>query len=417
MGNDKNVAAAMENVGSANRRQFLVGAGAAALSFTIMKPELVRGTEANSKISLGLIGCGGRGTWIADLFVKNSGYQFVASADYFADRVAAFGEKFNVDPGRRYAGLSGYRRLLEKKVDAIVVESPPYFHPIHAAAGIEAGVHVYLAKPIAVDVPGCQTVAESGKKASAKKLVLLVDFQTRTDPLYRDAVKRAQFGEIGKIISGEAVYICDPTWGFMAQNLLKDPQNPEMRLRGWGLDRQLSGDVITEQNIHAVDVACWILDEAPLWAFGTGGQKGRTAGNCWDHFEVIYGFPKEINVSFHSKQYGTGDFDDIRCRMYGTQGTIDTHYFGDVNLKGKTTSFRGGKVDNLYLNGAISNISSFYDAITKAQYANSTVAASVRSNLTTILGRTAAYKKAEVTWDAMMKDKERFEPDLKGLKD
>ncbi len=397
-----------------SRRQFLREGSAATLTFTIMKPELIRGTDANSKLTLGLVGCGGRGTWLADLFVKQGGYQFVAGADYFADRVNEFGGKFGVEASRRYTGLSGYKRLLEQKVDAIVIETPPYFHPEQAAAGVEAGVHVYLAKPIAVDVPGCQTIAASGQKASSRKLVFLADFQTRTDPYYQEAIKRAQYGDIGKIISGEAIYVCGPTWGGQAKDLLKDPRNAENRLRAWGLDRAFSGDIITEQNIHTLDVATWIIDEAPVRAFGTGGQKGRTAGDCWDHFSVIYTFPKDVIVSFSSKQYGDG-IDDIMCRMFGTSGTIETHYFGDVFIKGKMP-FRGGKAENLYEAGAVRNIATFHENINKGMFDNTTVLPSVRSNLTTILGRTAAYKRGEVSWDEMMKSGEKFQPDLAGLK-
>ncbi len=154
-----------------------------------MKPELVRGTAANSKISLGLVGCGQRGTWLADLFLKNGNYQLLAGADYFQDRVDAFGEKFSIPAERRYTGLACYKKLLDGKVDAVVIESPPYFHPEQAAAGVDAGAHVFLAKPIAVDVPGCKSVEESGKKATDKKLCFLVDFQTRTDPFYQEAIQ------------------------------------------------------------------------------------------------------------------------------------------------------------------------------------------------------------------------------------
>ena len=400
--------------GPITRRQFIAGTGAAALSFTVMKPELVRGTQANAKITLGLIGCGARGAWIAELFMKHGGYQVVAAADYFQDRVDALGSKFQVDKARRYTGLLSYRKLLDGKVDAIVIESPPYFHPEQAAAGVEAGVHVFLAKPIAVDVPGCRSVEESGKKATEKKLCFLADFQTRTDPLYQEAVRRAQKGEIGRIICGEATYIADIPWKQQIPELEADPTNPERQLRAWGLSRALSGDVITEQNIHSIDVATWILDQHPVRAYGTGGQKGRTAGDCWDHFSVIFTFPEEVIVSFCSKQLGAG-WDDILCRMYGTEGTIDTHYFGDVSIRGKVP-FAGGKVDNLYPNGAIRNIATFYDSVTKGDFSNSTVAPSVRSNLTTILGRVAAYRRAEVTWEEMAKSTERFEPNLKGLK-
>lgn len=392
----------------------MAGAGAAAFTFTIVNPQSVRGTQANSKITLGLIGCGGRGIWIANLFRKDGRYEIVAGADYFQDRVDAFGEKLQVDPSRRYTGISGYKRLLDSKVDAVAIESAPYFHPEHAAAGVDAGAHIYLAKPIAVDVPGCRKVEESAKKASEKKLCFLVDFQTRTDPFYQDAIRRAQNGDIGKMISGEAVYVCGPTWGSQAEYLRPSPKDPERRLRAWGLDRALSGDIITEQNIHALDVATWILDQAPVRAYGTGGQKARDMGSCWDYFSVIYTFPDDVVVSFHSKQYGRG-IDDICCRMYGTDGYIDTHYFGDVKLQTKESS-DGGKVANLYQNGAVRNIATFAESIGKSDFSNATVPPSLRSNLTTILGRTAAYRRREVTWNEMMRENESLDPLLAGLK-
>src|SRR5713101_6612809 len=100
------------------RRRFLAGAGASAVSMTLLKSQLVGATEANSKIDLGLIGCGGRGTWIAGLFAKHGGYNIAAVADYFADKAEAAGEKLGVPAARRFTGLSAYRRLLESKVDA-----------------------------------------------------------------------------------------------------------------------------------------------------------------------------------------------------------------------------------------------------------------------------------------------------------
>ena len=396
------------------RRSFIAGTGASVLAFTVLKPGLVGGAEANSKINLGLIGCGGRGKWIADLFQKHGGYHFVAVADYFQDRADEARERFKVPAANRYAGLSGYHRLLEQKLDAVVIESPPYFHPQQAAAAIEAGKHVYLAKPIAVDVPGCLTVAESGRQATAKKLCFLVDFQTRANKFYQDAVKAVHGGKIGKIISVEASYQCGATWDHMDQLLRKDPKNPEVRLRAWGVDRVLSGDIITEQNIHALDVASWMLDAEPIRAYGAGGRRREFVGDCWDHFAVIFYYPDEIVVSFNSHQSGQG-YDDIMCRVFGLNGTADTHYFGNVTVNAQEFHL-DGKMANLYTEGAEANIASFHDNITKGDWANATVPASVRSNLTTILGRMAAYRNGVVTWQEMMRRQERLTPDLKGLK-
>lgn len=395
-----------------NRREFLAAAAGVGAPL-LVSPRVAFGSTANSRVTLGAIGCGGRGTWIADLFQKHGGYQVTAAADYFPDKLEASGSKLGVAPGRRFAGLSGYRRLLETDVDAVVIESPPFFHPRQASDAVDTGKHVFLAKPIAVDVPGCRTVEESARRATEKKLAFLVDFQTRTDPLYREAVKRAQYGDIGRIVCGEATYVCGPTWGEQAKWLAEKPGDPEMRLRAWGLDRALSGDVITEQNIHGLDVATWVLDAAPLHAVGTGGQKARTAGTCWDHFSVVFTFPGDVVVTFMSKQLGDG-WDDICCRMYGTEGTLDSHYFGEVSIRGKLP-YRGGRIPNLYTDGAVANVAAFHEAVTAGDVSNPTVAPSVRSNLTTILGRSAAWRHGTVTWEEMMAASEELRADLTGL--
>ena len=401
----------MNKQSSLTRRQFLATGAAAAAAITIVAPGSVRGLEANSKIELGLVGCGGRGHWIGDLFMKHGGYQFVAGADYFADKTKGFAGKFKVDEARCFNGLACAKKLCEGKLDAIVVESPPYYHPEHAATGVEAGKHVYVAKPIAVDVPGCQLIGDSAKKATEKKRVFLIDFQTRADPMYREAVKRVHNGDIGKIVSGEAVYYCGDTWG----NPKYDNTSAEDCLRHWGVDKVLSGDIITEQNIHALDVAAWILDAAPVKAVGSCGRKARSGdGNVNDHFSVTFFYPDDVLLAFASKQYGQG-YDDIGCRVFGPRGTIDTHYFGLVRIMGEVP-YAGGNMGNLFTDGVIANIAEFAKCIADGKVDNTTAPASVRSNLTTILGRTAAYKKGEVTWDEMMKSAEKLEANVKGLK-
>jgi predicted dehydrogenase len=277
-------------------------------------------------------------------------------------------------------------------------------------AGVEAGSHVYCAKPIAVDVPGCQTMAEVGRKGTEAKRCVLIDFQTRANEFYKEAIRQVHAGSIGPIASGEAVYYCGPLWGHGSMD------TPEGRIRSWALDRVLSGDVITEQNIHALDVATWVIDQAPVKAVGTCSKKGRQdAGTCNDHFGAVFTFPGDVMLSFASKQYGNG-YDDIGCRMFGPAGTLDTHYGGLVHIIG-SKSYKGGRTGDIYQSGAVQNIADFHTAILKGDCSNTTVPPSVRSNLTTILGRTACYKRAEVTWDEMMKTAEKLEFPKTGLKD
>jgi predicted dehydrogenase len=319
------------------------------------------------------------------------------------------GEPLGIDPPRRFTALSGYKRLLDGKLDAVVIETPPYFHPEQAAAAVEAGKHVFLAKPIAVDAPGCLAIAEAGKKATAGKLVFLVDFQTRANELYREALRRVRAGDIGRLVMGEAHY----PWSGGGRG--EPAGDPEQRLRRWYYVLELSGDFIVEQSIHALDVAAWIADADPVRAVGAGGRTLRPKGSIWDHFAVTYWFPDDFVLSFTSIQSIPGVKDEIRCRTFGSDGVIDTDYFGDVWIRGKR-AYEGGSTGQLYTTGTVTNIQEFHDSITRGDYANETVAPSVRSNLTAVLGRMAGYRGGEVTWDAMLQEGETLKPDLEGVR-
>ncbi len=392
---------------SVDRRTFVAGMGAAGL--LAATPALALGYQANSKLEVGLIGCGGRGNWLTKLFQDTGKYQWVACADYYQDRVDATGDALGIGADRRYSGLAGYKRLLDSKLDAVVIETPPYFHPEQAAAAVDAGKHVFLAKPIAVDVPGCLSVADSGKLATQKKLVMLVDFQTRANELYREALRRVRAGDIGKLVMGEAHY----PWSSGGRGTA--PQNPEEQLRSWYYVLPLSGDFIVEQAIHSLDVATWVADADPVRAMGSGGRSLRAEGSIWDHFAVTYEFPNDFVLSFTAIQTIPGVKDEICSRTFGADGVIDTDYFGDVWIKGNKP-FEGGSTGNLYTTGAVTNIEEFYDFVSKGDYSNSTVAASVRSNLTAVMGRIAGYRHGEVTWQEMISSAERLELNLKGLK-
>ena len=404
---------------SFTRREFIAGTSAAAVSFSIMKPEIVFGSNANSKIKIGMIGCGGRGTWIADLFMDNGNYEIAVAADYFKDKVDAFGDQFKIREQNRFTGLSGYKRLLETDLDGVVIESPPYFHPEQAEAAVAAGKHVYLAKPIAVDVPGCKSIEDSGKSATAKNLCFLIDFQTRADQYFIEAIKRVHDGALGTFAFGEASYHAGSPWVNQRPYLDADPTNPENQLRAWGMSRALSGDIITEQNIHTLDVMSWIMDEKPVYAVGTGGHKVRTdKGTSWDHFALVYQYPNNVGVTFSSRQFkGHGTTPEgIRNRMFGSEGVLETQYGDNVIIKGDNY-YRGGRSPGIYLEGAVANIATFHKNIMEGNFENITVEPSVTSNLVTILGRTAAYMGRPVYWHQLMKDDERLIPNLNGLSD
>jgi predicted dehydrogenase len=185
----------------------------------------------------------------------------------------------------------------------------------------------------------------------------------------------------------------------------------EARLRNWVFDKALSGDIIVEQNVHVLDACNWYLNARPLKATGTGGRRARTdVGDCWDHFLVSYWYPDAVKVDFSSAQFLKG-FNDLCIRIYGTAGTLDSHYNGSVNIRGDHP-WSGTEKDDTFRAGAVTNVKNFVDSIRTGKYLNN-VEQSVESTLTGILGRMAAYGERAVAWDEMMRSGEKLQADLK----
>ncbi len=387
------------------RRDFLKSAAATA-GITVVGAKSVAGTQANSKVEIGIIGTGGRGVWFGKLCHQHAPTKVVALADPFEDRLKAGRDALKVDASRCYKGLDGYKELLASKVDAVSITSPPYFHPAQTIDSVKAGKHVILAKPVAVDVPGCNTIVEAGELAKGK-VSLLVDFQTRSTPLFMEAAKRVHRGDIGKCVLGQVYY----HGGRLRPRADVNDRSDAARLRNWVFDIALSGDIITEQNIHVIDVANWYLKAHPTKAYGTGGRKVRTdVGDCWDHFVVTFWYPDDVLVDFESTQFAKG-YSDLCTRVFGANGTVDSHYGGDVKITGDKP-FKGGPTGNMFTGGTITNIKDFTESIHTGKYLNN-AKQSADSNLTTILGRMAAHENRTVTWDEMIKANKRMVVNLK----
>ena len=383
------------------RRGFMKAAGAGTL---ILGARSALGAAANETLELGITGCGGRGPWIGNLFEQHTATKVVALHDPFQDRVDQAGERLGVPENRRFTGLDGYQGLIDSGVDAIAIISPPYFHPEQTVAALDAGKHVFIAKPIAVDVPGCTTITDAARK-HADTLCTWVDFQTRKDPFYIEAIRRMHAGQIGQPVFGQSYYHA------RRLRVRMEPGTEEARLRNWVFDIALSGDIIVEQNIHVLDVANWMLQEHPVRAFGTGGRKARTdVGDCWDHFVVTFWYPGDVIIDFSSGQF-VHAFEDLCTRVHCTTGSIDTHYGGEVVLEGVSEVYRPGATTGIYQDGAVANIKEFHAAIASGTPINNADESS-RSTLTCILGRMAAYQERTITWDEMLEANEKLDANL-----
>jgi predicted dehydrogenase len=330
-------------------------------------------------------------------------------ADVMPDRMEAVGAAIKAGPGtRQYKGLKGYQELVASRLDVVVIESPPYCHPEQGAAAIDAGKHVYLAKPVAVDVAGCQSIIASGEKARGK-LSFFVDFQFRAREVFRELASRVHNGGIGRPVMGHVYYHT----GRLRRKDKPEDSPAVARLLNWVFDKALSGDIIVEQNVHALDAGDWLLNARPVKAYGTGGRKARVdVGDCWDHFIVTYWYGDDVKVDFSSTQCIKG-YNDICARIYGTEGTAEAHYGGLAAITGPQP-WKGADKDDTGRQGTIDNIRMFVENVRAGRVINNASEAA-HSTLTAVLGRMAAYGQRVVTWDEMIRSNEKLDYRLEGL--
>ncbi len=394
-----------------DRRSFLTAAGAA--GWMIVTPRSLRGTQANSAVRIGVVGCGGRGTAVGLGFVSNASARVVALADMFQDQLDAARARFEkagtpIEASQVFRGPQAFQELVSsQQVDMVLITSPPCFHPEHLEAAVAAGKHVYVEKPVAVDVPGCRRVLAAGKRAQGK-LSLDVGFQLRMAPSFIELLNRVHGGAIGEIVCAEAHYNA----AFI--NLRDFPQaSPaERRLRHWVRDRVLSGDILVEQNIHSIDICNWMLKGHPLKAVGTGGRRGRSEeGTAWSHFSLTYTYPNDVHVNFSSTQFADKVTSDVNERFFGTRGKAQTPYTGPVRIEGEEPWIWQGASSNNIATTEAEKEKAFIESITAGRFHNQ-AAEAVASTLTCIMGRTAAYTGKPVTWEQTLRSKETWDPKL-----
>ena len=406
---------------SASRREFLrsgavaAGAVAALAAPLVLADDRVKGAN-RPKIKLGWIGCGGRGAWLAKLFRDHGGFEFCAVADYFPDLVQSCGEALGVDKSRRFTGLSGCKKVLDCGVQALGVLDVPCFYPEQAAAAVAAGCHVYIAKPVAVDAPGCLAIEAAGKLATQKNLCFLVDYQIPTDPVNVDVVQRIWDGGLGRL---RAVTTIGQAGG---ANQMSDPpkgKTIESRLRGliWCNDIPLGGDPIVNYDIHAIDAAVWVIRRRPISAVGYSRIcRPNPHGDSQDLAFITFECPDGLLWNHQNIRLPDHNGVTLVCNLHGDLASARIGYGGKSFLRGGPKHFGGGDVKNLYELGAKRNIAMFHQSIVDRRFDNPTVRRAVDGTLTAILGREAALRGVRLTMDELLKENRKLEVDLTGLK-
>lgn len=384
-----------------SRRQFLKASAAVSLAAAL--PRIPGAHAAGSDtIRVGIMGCGGRGTGAAiDCLNAAPGVEVVALHDLFQDRIdsslkkltEAHPDKVKVPRQRQFTGFDGYKELAAcPEVNLVIMAAPPHFRPMHLRAAVEAGKHVFMEKPVAVDPVGVRSVIASSALAEKKGLAIVAGTQRRHQARYLELMKRIHDGAIGEIVGGQCYWNQGELWVKK-----REPGMSEMewQCRNWLYFTWLSGDHIVEQHVHNVDIINWAFTALPVKVMGMGGRQVRTGpeyGNIYDHFAVEFEYPGGVRVLSMCRQI-PGCADRIEERIVGTKGVA----FGYGEIRGENPWKFEGEERNPYVQeqaDLIASIRSGQPLNEGRRIAESTMSA--------IIGRMSAYTGRAISWEWAM---------------
>jgi myo-inositol 2-dehydrogenase / D-chiro-inositol 1-dehydrogenase len=351
-------------------------------------------------LRVGLIGAGGRGRKATLQSLQASpAVVVVAVGDIFQDCAEKSLEILQKEGGDRckatketcFYGWDNYQKVIDAGVDLVILGAPPHFRPQHLRAAIDAGKHVFMEKPVAVDPVGIRSVIESSEMARQKGLAIVAGTQRRHDASYLETIKRIKDGAIGDIVAGEAFWCQGGLWHRGREEAWTDM---EWQVRNWLYFDWLSGDHIVEQHVHNLDVINWVIGSPPERAFGVGGRQVRTDpkyGNIFDHFAIEYEYPNGARVLSISRQIEKSGH-RVSEFVIGTKGTSDPN--GRINGPNQFKYEKDGAHVDPYVQEHIDLIKSIMDG--KPLNEGKQVA---ESTLTAIIGRMAAYTGQTVSFN------------------
>lgn len=380
-----------------SRRSFVTSSAASGLGLLLVKPESVHGSSANSSLTVGLVGCGRRGTFDAGYFVNNGQARIVALCDIYDDMLAAAKKAFP-----EAATFKRYEDLLATDVDAVLLATPPHLRPEQFEAAVDARKHIFMEKPVAVDPAGCRRLLAAARKADKSKRIS-VDFQQRYGTDYQRAYQIVRSGKLGEIQMIRGVW--------MSGDLPLRAGHPasEEKMRNWLFYRDYSGDIIIEQDCHNLDVANWFMGTHPVRASGYGTRRLRTYGDILDSLTVSLEYPNGVLFSYCANQFSTQGFRDIGEVFIGERGAINTsrngYRFYDKAIEGLPPGKGYSAPDP---NAAPAVVETRYDITQDAidDFIEGALAGRIEnaaftaaeSMYTAIMARTAIYTGRETTW-------------------
>ena len=280
---------------------------------------------ANEKVKVGAIGVKGMGWSDLVSFLKNEGVECVAICDvdrHVLESRAAQVEKIQ---GKKATLYGDYRKLLEHEdLDAVIIGTPDHWHTLPMIEACQAGLDVYVEKPIANSIEEIDLMIAAQKKYGS---VVQVGQWQRSDPHWKNAIDFVHSGKLGKIRTVKSWVYLDWKHELPVQPDAPEPKGVDYDFwlgpapkRPFNINRfhfnfrwywDYAGGLMTDWGVHLLDYALYGMNQyVPKSVMSSGGK---------------YAFPEDARET-PDTQYAIYEFDNIGLIWESTLGIGKGNY-------------------------------------------------------------------------------------------
>lgn len=295
-----------------NRREFLQDTAklVTATTFGMSFPTILSGKASpNDDIHIGLIGCNNRGYDVLRQHLDLGGIKCLALCDVDENILREKGASIQQDYKQQPRTYTDFRKMLEnKELDAVIIGTPDHWHCIQMVYACEAGLDVYVEKPMANSIAECDIMVAAAKRYDR---IVQVGQQQRSGKVWNEVMAIMKSGKLGSIRKTNIWANFNYGLGPKRQANTPIPKGvnydmylgpaPERsfnaaRFHGdWRHFWDYGGGLMTDFGAHLIDMALWVKDiTAPpttVLAYGNKVDDPSLAKETYDQMSVV--FPME----------------------------------------------------------------------------------------------------------------------------
>lgn len=343
-----------------DRRRFLLAGGAA----------FAAGAAPSDQVVLGVIGSGGRGTFVMGVFQKETAVRVGAICDVYEPNLERALSEAKKAGGGAPKAYRNYKELLDDKdINAVLIATPEHWHHRMVLDALAAGKDVYVEKPL------CQTPEQGAELVAAEeksKRIVQVGMQRRSYDLYLEGRKIVADGTLGNVRMVRSWWLNSglgpqatkldgrldwEQWQGPAKRREFDPD----RFRNWRLYSDYAGGIVADQGAHVFDGIHLLMNASyPLAVTASGGRPHKPGVDTSEAVVAMAEYPEDFlgifTINYAAMRYKNrndqlNQLDGDKARMDIGREDCKVYLQGaeDAPAIAKTSQFGFGRATDLHV--------------------------------------------------------------------